>query len=349
MTATVRLTKQAAERFASFLSGLKNQPRNINDALNLALADLPRNSFIDEIWQLQTDKRQSIVAIKSRFDQTGFLKRSDYYFMIMIAREACSLKKVNRIQRTTFQNILRMTLDLWRLCKKFDPEGHFERYMLGNVGGNSLDGGEENLENYLHKYMDQPDQPFSLSLEFALRNPEVMLRDELANISDMQINNTMLPYFPMLYRIGARWHYLTTNEPLTQNNDHYNPNRIWKNFGKGKLSFSQYDNQNVGFALSGTTISGVVLVANNIIDIEEYLYAFVESAGAQGSYSGKVFTLHRPSQGSSNDRYIFMTSTVLIHLPHEEYNIMADLLSQMSKDPDVKIALDLAKAKFGEI
>lgn len=350
MTATVRLTKQAAQRLSAFLSGLKTQPKNMNDALNLALSDLPVASFIDEIIALQQDERKSLVEISERYRSTGLLKRSDYYFMILMAKRAAWLSKKERVRHPSIQAALEMTLDLWNLCKNRDKHGHQERYMLGNLGGNGSNPTSHTLETHIPAYIEQSkNHPYPATLEFALRNPEVMLRDDLAEVGDAVIHEQLHKYFDVLHGIAIRCLFLETKLPLipSEGQGYFQPN-FTGNFGpKGKIHFVHGQDKNFSFMI---VFKHINLATNNIVESEEFFDAFTPLHQPNHSYRGENFTLtHTEEQSYFEGGFVFQTRMLQTSITREEYDEASRAIADMLSDVRVQAALNETYERFGTI
>lgn len=342
MTATVRLTKQAAQRLSAFLGSLKTQPKNMNDALNLALSDLPVPSFIGEITALQQDERKSLLDIAARHRSAGLLKRSDYYFMILMAKQALWASKKERVHHQSIQTVLEMTLTLWDLCKNRD-EGH-ERYMLGNLNGS---GTSQSLETYIPTYMERSKKhPYRGTLEFALRNPEVMLRDDLVNINDAVIHERLRKYFGILYGMAVRRLFLETRQPLIPPEDQGYLQPIFSdNFGPDRiLHFIQGQDKNFGFAIALTNIN---IAANNIVEAEELFDAFSPLDESDLNYRGENFSLLYNEHINVN--ILFQTRILQTWITRQEYDKASKAIADMLADARIQTALNDTHERFGTL
>jgi hypothetical protein len=353
MTATVRLTKQAAQRLSVFLEGLKTQPKNMNDALNLALSDLPVASFIDELSALQKDERKSLIEINDRFRSTGFLKRADYYFMILMAKRAAWTSKKEQVRHESIQAALEMTLDLWDLCKDRDKAGHQERYMLGNVSGSRSDEKSHALVTHIPAYIEQSKKhPYPATLEFALRNPEVMLRDDVTNIDDTIINQKMHKYYDVLYGMAVRCLYLETKQPLTasENQDYFKPN-FSGNFGPNhNIHFIHDQNKNFSFMVTFRREISINIAANNIVEAEEFIVAFTTNKKEGKSYKGELFSLiHTDDDSYFKGGFIFQTRMIQMALTRAEYDEVSEAIIEMLADTRIQVALKETYERYGTI
>ena len=352
MTASVRLTKRSAEMLNAFLAGISIKPKNMNDALNMALSHLPTATMIEELSELQRDPATSIKSIKHRFDTTGFLKRSDYYFLIRIAKNAVELNKKERIEHKMLAGILMLTKDLWDLCKVDDRDGHHERYMLGNIGGGSSTSDPQSLSSYIPVYIERTKQhPFPSTLEFALRNPEVMLRDHLEKVDEMNINRAASKYFPTLYRMALRWYYLKNGYPLERAEEVPFNTRVSKTFGRERrLHFMQFENENVGFSILIPGDHSISIAANNIIEVEEYTRAFSSLTEQSPAYKGEKFALTMLVNGVNGKTiYGFQTPSFRFSMYDDDYQDIVLGLEDMKENPGVLSAIETAHMRFGEI
>jgi hypothetical protein len=363
MTATVRLTRQAAHRLNTFLSSLKTQPKNMNDALNLALSDLPVASFIDEIVTLQQDKKKSLIDISTRYRSVGLLKRSDYYFLVLMAKQAAWISKKQRVRPASIQAVLEMTLDLWDLCKDQDKDGHHERYMLGNIGGNNSDPASQALATYIPIFIERSKaHPYPNTLEFALRNPEVMLRDDLTGISDAVIHERLHKYFNVLHGMAVRCFFLETRQPFDQFEEHeylrkasthseergYFKQNFSGNFGsEGMLHFIHEQQKNFSFML---TFKHIDLAANNIVESEEFFDAFTPLDQPNHTYRGEHFTLiHTDEESYFKGGFIFQTHMLRTSITREEYDAASHAITKMLADERIQAALRETYERFGTI
>lgn len=352
MTATVRLTKQAAQRLSVFIGSLKTEPKNMNDALNLALSGLPRSSFIDELNELEQDRKKSIIDIHTHFTNTGFLKRTDYYFLVTCAKDAVSLNRKQRIDHESLVSVLEMTIDLLDLCEQFDPNGHMEQYLLGNVSGNRVDGQRVSLRSHIPTYIESSKtSPFPATLEFALRNPEVMLRDELSQVDDSAINDKLRKHYLCLHRMAVRWYYLKNkSSPFPDGNSGPFQKAFTGNFGEQRrLHVGQYDNKNVGFILALGGEKNLNLAANNIIDVEEYLYAFLGTNLPEISYNGEKFFIMKTPEQADLKGYMVQMPMIQFWITERDFDMVAEAFSAMLADDKAKVALDEAWDRFGKI
>lgn len=352
MTATVRFTKQAAQRFNSFLSGLNNEPKNMNDALNLALSDLPLSSSIDDFTRLEEDRKKSIMNIDVKFTSTRFLTRTEYYFLVMIAKNAVVLNKKQRVKHASIRSALEMTLDLWDLCEQFDPGGHTERYLLGNIGGNRMNGEHSSLGNHIPSYIEQSKRhPFPATLEFALRNPEVMLRDQLIKLDDVVINAKMQKHYKFLRQMAIRWYYLEHKTSLfSEEKDGPFGSTFSGTFGKERrLYVSQYRDKNIGFILSALELVTLNLAANDIVEVEEYICAFLEEEVNEPDYKGEIFSIMKAPKHSGVSGYMIQNSRFQLWITYAEFQMAAEALSAMLADSKAQTALNEAWERYGEI
>ena len=350
MTATVRLTKQAAQRLSSFLTNLKTQPRNMNDALNLALSDLPISSFIDEILALQQDERKSLTEICVRCRSTGLLKRTDYYFMVLMAKRAAVLSKKERVRHESIQAVLEMILALWDLCKSQDNTGGHERYMLGNLGGNGSDPTSHKLVTHIPAYIEKSKKhPFPATLGFALRNPEVMLRDNLTHIDDAIIHERLHKYFDVLHGMAIRCLFLETGQHLvsTEDQGYFEP-PFSKNFGgSGMLYCTHGQDKNFSFTLAFKNFN---LSANNIVEAEEFIAAFTPLDESNLSYRGENFSLlHDNGKDNFKGGFVFQTRMLQTSITRKEYDEASHAIADLLSDQNVQSALRESQARFGTI
>jgi hypothetical protein len=350
MTATVRLTKQAAHRLSTFVGSLKTQPKNMNDALNLALSDLPLASFIDEIVTLEQDKRKSLLDISTRYRSIGLLKRSDYYFLILMAKQAAWISKKERVRHASIQAVLEMTLDLWDLCKSRDNGNLNESYMLGNIGGNNSNPASQTLATYIPIFIEQSKaHPYPNTLEFALRNPEVMLRDDLAGTNDAVIHERLHKYFNVLHGMAVRCLFLKTRQPFTQSEEQefFRPN-FSGNFGdKGMLHFIHDQQKNFSFMLAFKHIN---LAANNIVEAEEFFDAFTSLEYPNVIYRGELFTLtNTATDNHFKGAFIFQNHMLQTTITRVEYDAASHAITDMLADARIQAALNETYERFGTI
>ena len=353
MTATVRLTKSAAIRLSMFAGSLKIPPKNMNDLLNLALSDIPIGSFIDEITALQKDCRKSLLDISARYRSDGLLKRSDYYFVVLMAKQAAGTSKKERVHHRSVQAVAEMTLDLWDLCKDADKGGHRERYMLGNLGGgNDLDPASQTLETHIPGYIEQSkNYPYPTRLEFALRNLEVMLRDDLIHIDDVIVHKRLHKYFDILHGMAVRCLFLKEKQPLIASNDqeYFRPN-FSGNFGsKGMLHFIHAQDKNFSFMIAFEHIN---IAANNIVESEEFFDAFTPLNKLSISYKGENFSLMHENDCDNdcfNGGVVFATRMFKIVITREEYDKASKAIADMLADTRVQAALGETYQRFGTL
>ena len=350
MTATVRLTKQAAQRLSVFLGSLKTPPKNMNDALNLALSDLPVASFIDELTTLQQDERKSLIALNDRFRSTGSLKRSDYYFLILMAKQAAIASKKEQVRHQSIQAVLEMTLDLWNLCKSRDNEGHRESYMLGNISGGHSGKTSHALATHIPAYIEQSkNHPYPATLEFALRNPEIMLRDDLRGIDDIVINQMMHKYYNILHGMAVRCLFLQTKQPLipSENRNYFKPN-LSENFGRdGQLHFIHSQDKNFSFMIA---LKNINISANNIVEVEEFSAAFTPLNKSDLSYKGENFSLiHATESSHPHGGFFFLTHMLQTSITRTEYDEASAAISEMLADTRVQDALKETYERYGTI
>jgi len=350
MTASVRLTKQAAQRLSVFLGSLKTQPKNMNDALNLALSDLPVASFIDEFTTLQQDERKSLIGINDQFRSTGSLRRSDYYYLVLMAKQAAIASKKEQVRHQSIQAVLEMTLELWELIKDQDKEGHRERYMLGNISGGHSGKASHALATHIPAYIQQSkNHPYPATLEFALRNPEIMLRDDLSSVDNAVINQRMHKYYDALHGMAVRYLYLQTKQPLvpSENQGHFKPN-FSGNFGpSGKLHFIHGQDKNFSFVI---TLKNFNIAANNIVEAEEFFAAFTPLNKPNLSYRGENFLLTHTDQSSYFEGgFVLQDRMFQTSITRSEYDEISAAISEMLADTRIQDALKETYERYGTI
>ncbi|AOX21649.1 hypothetical protein [Kozakia baliensis] len=361
-TATVRLTKLAAEKLRIFLTGLSREPRNANDALNIALASLPTSSFMNDVLTLEEDRRSALLRIRDSFRATGYLPKAEWYFLILVAKDAVSENENPVVPTRVVAGVLGITLDLWRLAAPQDTEGHQEQYLKGNLGqlpGLATSGNRQQdltalLEDYLPVLLR--DEPRWHSIDFALRNPDVLLKDFLLGRPDQEINNALSPHFTVLFRMAVRWIFQTTGQPLEASSGPTFMEGYSEFYGDGNcLHVSQKNDGNVGFILTIPGDRHLALAANNVVEISDFTKGFrqMRHAEADDYYSSPKISITRSSGGRIADaggpRYMIGLGSVRFWIDAATFETIADALEAFMADSSAQKALDRAYDQFGEL
>jgi len=360
-TATVRLTKMAAERLKTFLSGLASEPRNANDALNIALSSLPTESFMDEYMALEADRQGSLVRIRKNFIATGHLPKAEWYFLVMVAKDAVLANESPEVKTSVVATVLGITLALWRLIEAKDTDGHQERYLKGNLGqlpGMAAHAVPMGLTELLEHYLPilERDEPRWSSLDFAIRNPEVLLRDDLRSHADAEISNVLSPYFRPLFRMAVRWVFQTTGRALDATAAAAFVEGYSGFYGaENCLHVAQKSDGNIGFILSIPGDRWLAMAANNVAEVEDVVAGFRQMRFAENDehYSAPQISITRSLAGgprhSAERRYMIGLGSVRFWIDAETFDVVADALEAFASNPDAQKALEKAYDQFGEL
>jgi len=340
-----------AQRLGRFLGNITST----DDRQRRSLPTVTPAKFKGEVSALERDVPKSLLDISSRYHSKSMVRRSDYYFMILKAKQAVHLTRRNRVHHRSIKAVLEMTLGLWDLCKGRDQEYKLERFLLGNLSG-SHNMSRETVEARIPVHIQETAAaPSPKTLELALCNPEVMLRDRLFHIHDTVIHARMSKYFKVLYHMAVRYQYLHSKKPLftTIDEDHYRPNVTGTVGPKNMLSFSHSQDRNLRILIA---LRNVSVTANTLLESEELIDAFTPLAKSDLSYRSENFCVIdidtikgiRP-RDEVRGKLMFQTPGMQTWITRGEYDTASKAVDDLMADARVRTALNEAYERFGTI
>nr|WP_294917871.1 hypothetical protein [uncultured Neokomagataea sp.] len=329
----------------------RNKKRNSLNEINY---NKNTDNFFNDVSKHQNDNRQALLDINERFHSSELLKRSDYYFLILMARRAVLLTRKEQVRHQSIKATLEITLSLWNLIKDNHTDGHHKRYLLSNIGG-SWEGEESHsLITYIPLYIEKTkNHPYPNTLDCALRNPEVMLRDNTSHISDIVLHEELRPYFEILHGMAVRCFYLETKNPLSPpgRERHFTMN-FSAGFGKENILTTIQNSEN-NFSCSfsfNRTDESMNFAANTIVEVEEFITAFSKNPEKDKSYEGEHFTL---IQTKPDDVFkggiILRVYTITLNIRRQEYDLACEAIAEMLADPGAQKAIKEAHDYYGTI
>ena len=343
-TSTFRFTERAAASLTRFLPTLSVQPKNMNDAINIALAALPTNTFIDDFVELDRDHQGALRGIRKRYDTSGILRRVDWYFLVLRASAAIGGFQGPSVKPVTIRTILEMTRDAYRLLKSDNAALPDDHYFLGNLGG--LKAAKTLDERLSHLLEDVSNYTSTSASEFALRNIEVMLRDDLAGTDPLAITSALSPYFGQLFRMAARSYFDENQAPFAEieASQKYIPN-FQGFYGRGNiLHVTQWSSLQAGFILSlHGNHNSACFCANNIEEIDIFSAAFLKK---EASFKSKCITI---SQMSPTGDHFLELGRVRVSLNAEDFKAVHDAFQAFDQDPLAVAALAKSYDLYGEV
>lgn len=324
------------------------------NSLNEINSNKNTDNFFNDVSKHQTDNRQALLDINERFHSSGLLKRSDYYFLILMARRAVLLTRKEQVRHQSIKATLEITLSLWNLIKDNHTDGHHEGYMLSNIGGSWEGEVSKSLISYIPLYIEKTkNHPYPSTLDCALRNPEVMLRDNTSHISDIVLHEELRPYFEILHGMAVRCFYLETKNLLSSPGRERNFSMNFsQSFGKENVLNAIQNSENnfscmISFMQKGRTLN---VAANTIIDVEEFFAAFSTKPAEDKSYRGEHFTLIQTKPDNFfKGGFIFQTSTIQTNISLQEYDLACEAIAEMLADPGAQKAMKEAHDCYGTI
>ncbi|MCW2267154.1 hypothetical protein M2305_003173 [Gluconobacter cerinus] len=343
-TSTFRFTERAAASLERFLRTLSVEPKNMNDAMNIALAALPTNTFIDDFVELDRDHQSALIGIRKRYDASGILRRVDWYFLVMRASMAIKGFQGPSVKPVTIRAILEMTQAAYGLLKSDNSAVRDDHYFLGNLGG--LMGYKTLEERLIHLLEDVSKYTSTSAAEFALRNIEVMLRDDLAGTDPLAITSVLSPYFRQIFRIATRSYFHQNQSPLEEvdASQKYAPN-FQGFYGTGNiLHVTQWSSLQAGFIVSlPGDRNSASFCANNIEEIDIFAAAFLSK---EAVFESKCITVSEIYP--TRDRFLAL-GRVRVSLKAEDFSTVRDAFRDFYQDPLALTALAKSYDMYGEV
>ncbi|MCL2713373.1 MAG: hypothetical protein FWD68_01940 [Alphaproteobacteria bacterium] len=340
-----------AQRLGRFLGNITSP----DDRQSHSLPTVTPAKFKGEVSALEHDVPKALLDISTRYHSKSLVRRSDYYFLILKAKQAVHLTKRNRVNHRSIKGVLEMTLALWSLCKGRDQEYKLERFLLGNLSG-SHNMSRETIETRIPVHIrETAAQPAPKTLELALCNPEVMLRDRLFHIHDTVLHARLSKYFRTLYHMAVRYQYLNSKQPLftTIDEDHYRPNVTGTVGPRNMLSFSHGQDRNLRILIA---LRNVSVTANTLLESEELIDAFTPLTRSDLSYRSENFCvididnikdIH--PRDDVRGKLMFQTPGMQTWITRGEYDVASKAIDDLLADARVQTALGEAYERFGTI
>lgn len=352
-TATTRLNKYAATRLKKFILGLSKPPRNMNDALNLALSSLPATTLLDEYYELNENWSASLRAIEKQLREGFWLRRVQWYFLLTCVDYAITQAPESDISADSMDALVEITQALVAVLRSSKETTVDESYLLGNLGGAfAMDA--QTLDTRLETLRENVSTHRSCSTATLVnRNNAILLRDEQHVATDVQITQALKHLTARVFRMAVRGHFLRTEKPLHEPQGFERFADCYQGvFGEGQcLKVFQSPDHNMGCIL--TLHQGerrARLSANTIVELNAYLSAFTSSSEDGLCYEGKFISYYKRGSGSlvrGGDDYMLSGGCTSIGISEKEHALIRNAFLAYLADPEAEQARQMCYNNFG--
>ena len=364
---TLTLSLRISEGLRTRLEGIRKftaQRKGGNVSTSEIAKQLLESARADwlEVADLLAKPTEALLTIRRKVESGQPLSRAEWTMLANYVREGAGVYSKSALSRESHIAILRAFQAVYELRSGTSERDH---YYLGNL--------PEECRPEGHKRTDQvtPDlvrrtmaetlrcasKPGSLVTPVhAVRNLEVFLQEE--KISGMaRLNETLSPYWPALWRVAARGHYLTQHEPVREKSSEeahiYRKAAPSIREGEYTLSFEWGEGNEFHLLLCLPGRRGAMYPMSGYPMLTEFramLAAFPPTARAPLHWDGCLFFGY-VTEVDGETEFWFRTrgNGITFGFSREEWTTVCELFRKGWENPELRRAWNGLSLEYGEL
>jgi hypothetical protein len=216
LTLSLRISETLRNRLEAIrdlLSRRKGEPVTTSEVAK-QLLEAAGEEHLEEVT-LYSNPTESLQSIRKKASKNRALSRAEWELLAYYVQLGTENGTKTPISPESFASIMEAFLSLFAKCVK---SPNLNRYYLGNLPSECHPSDAPETEETVRAATTETIKrvlasPQNFTPRFVARNLYVLL-DQGKFAGAMVVNEALLPYWPVLWRVAARGHYLTKKEPI---------------------------------------------------------------------------------------------------------------------------------------